>query len=64
MAEKSITKTELVASNASATGQSQATVSIVVDARVTTVAEAGAKGGTESHQGWNSVVQLCTPPRT
>ena len=44
MAEKSITKTALVASIASATGQRQATVSGVVDALVTTVAEAVAKG--------------------
>src|SRR5690606_8107779 len=40
MADKSITKTELVASIASATGQSQAAVSGVLDALFSTVAGA------------------------
>jgi DNA-binding protein HU-beta len=44
MADKSITKTELVASIASATGQSQATVSGVLDSLFATVSDAVAKG--------------------
>ena len=64
MAEKSITKTELVASIASATGQSQATVSGVVDALFTTVAEAVAKGSKVSIPGWVSFEQVATSART
>ena len=44
MADKSITKTELVASIASATGQSQSAVSGVLDSLFSTVSEAVAQG--------------------
>ena len=53
MADKSITKTELVASIASATGQSQATVS-----------DAVAKGSKVSIPGWISFEQVDTAART
>ena len=51
MADKSITKTELVASIASATGHSQAAVSGVLDSLFSTVAEAVAKGSKVSIPG-------------
>ncbi|MEL5991259.1 HU family DNA-binding protein [Microbacterium phosphatis] len=64
MADKSITKTELVASIASATGQSQAAVSGVVDALFTTVSEAVAKGSKVSIPGWIAFEQVETAART
>ena len=54
MADKSITKTELVASIASATGQSQSAVSGVLDSLFSTVSEAVAKGSKVSIPGWIS----------
>lgn len=64
MADKSITKTELVASIASATGQSQAAVSGVLDALFTTVSEAVAKGAKVSIPGWIAFEQVETAART
>lgn len=64
MAEKSITKTELVASIASATGQSQATVSGVLDALFSTVADAVSKGSKVSIPGWIAFEQVATAART
>ncbi|GAA1702418.1 HU family DNA-binding protein [Microbacterium sediminicola] len=64
MAEKSITKTELVASIAASTGQSQAAVSGVIDALFSTVAEAVAKGSKVSIPGWVSFEQVETSART
>ena len=64
MADKSITKTELVASIASATGQSQAAVSGVLDALFATVSDAVAKGSKVSIPGWISFEQVATAART
>ena len=64
MADKSITKTELVASIASATGQSQAAVSGVIDALFSTVAEAVAKGSKVTIPGWIGFDQVATAART
>ena len=64
MADKSITKTELVASIASATGQSQAAVSGVLDSLFSTVSEAVAKGSKVSIPGWISFEQVATSART
>ena len=64
MADKSITKTELVASIASATGQSQATVSGVLDALFASVSEAVAKGNKVSIPGWIAFEQVDTAART
>ncbi|GAD34781.1 DNA-binding protein [Microbacterium sp. TS-1] len=64
MADKSITKTELVASIASATGQSQAAVSGVLDSLFTTVSEAVAKGSKVSIPGWIAFEQVDTAART
>ena len=64
MADKSITKTELVASIASATGQSQATVSGVLDALFSSVSDAVAKGSKVSIPGWISFEQVTTAART
>jgi len=64
MADKSITKTELVASIASATGQSQSTVSGVLDSLFSTVSEAVAKGSKVSIPGWISFEQVETSART
>ena len=62
MADKSITKTELVASIASATGQSQSAVSSVLDSLFATVSEAVAKGNKVSIPGWLSFEQVETFP--
>lgn len=64
MADKSITKTELVASIASATGESQATVSRVLDSLFGTVSDAVAKGSKVSIPGWISFEQVATAART
>lgn len=64
MADKSITKTELVASIASATGQSQSAVSGVLDSLFTTVSEAVAKGSKVSIPGWIAFEQVDTAART
>ena len=64
MADKSITKTELVASIASATGESQATVSRVVDGLFSSVSEAVAKGEKVSIPGWIAFEQVETAART
>ena len=64
MADKSINKTELVASIASATGQSQAAVSGVLDAFFTTVSESVAKGAKVSIPGWIAFEQVDTAART
>jgi len=64
MADKSITKTELVASIASATGQSQTTVSGVLDALFASISEAVAKGSKVSIPGWLAVEQVATSART
>ena len=64
MADKSITKTELVASIASATGQSQSAVSGVLDSLFLTVAEAVAKGNKVSIPGWLAVERVETSART
>ncbi|GAB2706019.1 MULTISPECIES: HU family DNA-binding protein [Microbacterium] len=59
-----ITKTELVASIASATGESQATVSRVVDGLFSSVSEAVAKGEKVSIPGWIAFEQVETAART
>ncbi len=59
-----ITKTELVASIASATGESQATVSRVVDGLFSSVSEAVAKGEKVSIPGWIAFEQVETSART
>jgi len=64
MADKSITKTELVASIASATGQSQSAVSGVLDSLFSTVSEAVAKGSKVSIPGWISFERVETSART
>ncbi|MFT4136091.1 HU family DNA-binding protein [Microbacterium sp.] len=64
MADKSITKTELVASIASATGQSQATVAGVLDALFASVSENVAKGNKVSIPGWIAFEQVDTAART
>ncbi|GAA4771190.1 MULTISPECIES: HU family DNA-binding protein [Microbacterium] len=64
MADKTITKTELVASIASATGQSQAAVSGVLDALFTSVSESVAKGAKVSIPGWIAFEQVDTAART
>ena len=64
MADKSITKTELVASIASATGQSQAAVSGVLDSLFATVSEAVAAGNKVSIPGWIAFEKVATSART
>ncbi|MFT4220574.1 MAG: HU family DNA-binding protein [Microbacterium sp.] len=64
MADKSITKTELVASIASSTGQSQSAVSSVLDALFSNVAEAVASGSKVSIPGWISFERVDTAART
>ena len=64
MADKSITKTELVASIASATGQSQAAVSGVLDSLFSTVSEAVAAGSKVAIPGWIAFEQVATSART
>ncbi|QTV80659.1 HU family DNA-binding protein [Microbacterium sp. NIBRBAC000506063] len=59
-----ITKTELVASLAAATGESQATVSRVLDALFAGVSEAVAGGKKVSIPGWISFEQVATAART
>lgn len=59
-----ITKTELVASIASATGESQAVVSRVIDGLFSTVSEAVAKGSKVSIPGWIAFEQVDTAART
>lgn len=59
-----ITKTELVASIASATGQSQSTVSSVLDSLFGAVSEAVAGGDKVSIPGWISFEQVATSART
>ena len=59
-----ITKSELVASIASATGQSQAAVSGVLDALFSTVSDAVAKGTKVSIPGWISFETATTAART
>ncbi len=59
-----ITKTELVARLAAATGQSQGAVSNVLDALFATVSEAVAKGSKVSIPGWISFEQVATAART
>ncbi|WP_296195920.1 HU family DNA-binding protein [uncultured Microbacterium sp.] len=64
MADKSITKSELVAIVADATGESQATVSRVVDGLFAAVSENVAKGAKVSIPGWLSFEQVATAART
>ena len=59
-----ITKTELVASIASATGQSQSSVSSVLDSLFGAVSEAVAGGEKVSIPGWISFEQVATSART
>ena len=59
-----VTKTELVASIASATGESQATVSRVLDSLFGTVSDAVAKGSKVSIPGWIAFEQVDTAART
>ncbi len=59
-----ITKTELVASIASATGESQATVGRVVDGLFSAVSEAVAKGEKVTIPGFLSFEQVATAART
>ncbi|RLK52091.1 HU family DNA-binding protein [Microbacterium telephonicum] len=59
-----ITKTELVASIASATGQSQSAVSGVLDALFSSVSDAVAKGEKVTIPGWIAFEQVATSART
>ena len=59
-----ITKTELVASIASATGESQATVGRVVDGLFSAVSEAVAKGEKVTIPGWLAVERTERAART
>lgn len=59
-----ITKTELVASIASATGESQATVGRVVDGLFSAVSEAVAKGEKVTIPGFLSFETVATAART
>lgn len=62
--DMAITKTELVASIASATGQSQATVSGVLDGFFNAVAEAVSRDEKVTIPGWISFEQVATSART
>lgn len=64
MADKTVNKTELVASIASATGESQTTVNGVVEALFSTVSDAVAKGSKVSIPGWIAFEQTETAART
>lgn len=64
MADKSLNKTELVAAVAAATGQNQTTVSGVVDAFFTTIADTVAQGGKVSIPGWLAAERTATAART
>ena len=59
-----ITKTELVASIASAMGQSQSAVSGVLDALFSSVSDAVAKGEKVTIPGWIAFEQVATSART
>jgi len=59
-----ITKTELVASIAAATGESQATVTRTLDGLFAAVSEAVAGGKKVSIPGWISFEQVATAART
>ena len=59
-----ITKTEIGASLAAATGESQATVTRVIDALFTGVAGSVAAGKKVSIPGWISFEQVATAART
>lgn len=60
----SLNKTELVAKIAAETGQSQASVSNVLDGLFSAVAETVAKGGKVSIPGWLSFESATTSART
>lgn len=60
----SLNKTELVAKIAAETGQSQASVSNVLDGMFAAVAETVAKGGKVSIPGWLSFESATTSART
>lgn len=60
----SLNKTELVAKVAAETGQSQATVSTVLDGIFTAVAETVAAGGKVTIPGWVSFDSIETAART
>jgi len=64
MADNTVNKTELVAAIAAETGQSQATVSSVLDAFFTTIAGNVAKGTKVSIPGWLAVEQTERAART
>ncbi|ERK71895.1 MULTISPECIES: HU family DNA-binding protein [Leifsonia] len=64
MADKSLNKTELVAAVAAASGQSQATVSGVVDAFFATISETVAAGGKVTIPGWLAAERTETAART
>lgn len=64
MADNTVNKTELVAAIAAETGQSQATVSGVLDAFFTTIASNVAKGTKVSIPGWLAVEQTERAART
>jgi len=60
----SLNKTELVAKIAAETGQSQATVSSVIDGLFAAVSETVGKGGKVSIPGWLSFETAATAART
>lgn len=60
----SLNKTELVAKIAAETGQSQASVSNVIDGLFAAVSETVAKGGKVSIPGWLSFESATTSART
>ena len=64
MADKTVTKTELVASIASATGLSQSAVSGILDSLFSTVSDAIASGSRVSIPGWIAFEQVATSART
>jgi DNA-binding protein HU-beta len=64
MADKSLNKTELVASIAASTGQSQAAVGGVLDAFFAAVAETVSAGGKVTIPGWLAAERTETAART
>ena len=63
MADKTLTRTELIASIAAATGQPQTTVAGILESLFLTVADAVAHGTKVAIPGWLSFEQVATAAR-
>jgi DNA-binding protein HU-beta len=63
MADKTLTRTELIASIAAATGQSQTAVAGVLDSLFLTVADAVSRGTKVTIPGWMSFERVATAAR-